>query len=278
MHRMDGKRSIIVGLADEIRAGIHARFLEEGSSVALVTACLEGELPKTNIGADGISEYFAQVRGDRQHWLSVIRAATDALGGVDVLVTHLVMPTPISPLDEKTEAAMDLAWAGVKVALWSVQGVGSQLKSQSWGRIVMLGSQYGQNMNAYNGESNAASHAMRGVMRTIATEWLRFGVRCNYVEPCADTSEFRAYRDRRPETVDALLSGTALGRRGDPKDDIGSVVVMLACDEADWLNGNVFFADGGQHLAAPVWVPAIDQGFVPGEISGVDIRLATKGS
>jgi NAD(P)-dependent dehydrogenase (short-subunit alcohol dehydrogenase family) len=39
-----------------------------------------------------------------------------------------------------------------------------------------------------------------------------------------------------------------IGRLGDPETDIAPVALFLASDEARFLTGHVFYADGGAHL------------------------------
>jgi NAD(P)-dependent dehydrogenase (short-subunit alcohol dehydrogenase family) len=116
-------------------------------------------------------------------------------------------------------------------------------------------------MNVFNGEHNTAGWALRGLTRTAAAEWARFGIHSNLLEIAPDTEEFQKYRMQNPKVIDALLGQVALGRRGDVVEDIGAAAVFAACDESNWINGQVFYADGGQHIAVPAFIPAVQMGF-----------------
>ena len=43
-----------------------------------------------------------------------------------------------------------------------------------------------------------------------------------------------------------------MGRLGDPIADIGGAAVFLASEYANYINDEVVYAEGGQHLAGPV--------------------------
>jgi Enoyl-(Acyl carrier protein) reductase len=65
-----------------------------------------------------------------------------------------------------------------------------------------------------------------------------------------------------PEHLDrTLLKATPLGRAGTPR-DIGNVVTFLASDEADWITGQVFGADGGLNIPVmPSMVPIAETAY-----------------
>jgi NAD(P)-dependent dehydrogenase (short-subunit alcohol dehydrogenase family) len=93
-------------------------------------------------------------------------------------------------------------------------------------------------------------------MRTSAVEWGRFGVTTNLLLPFANTEELRAAHAKRPKIIDLFTGQTALKRAGDPIADIGGAALFLASADGAFVNGQVIYADGGQHIAAPVLNPA----------------------
>jgi enoyl-[acyl-carrier-protein] reductase (NADH) len=52
-----------------------------------------------------------------------------------------------------------------------------------------------------------------------------------------------------------MTSQLSMGRLGDPVEDIGGAAVFLAGDSANFINGEIVHADGGQHIAGPVLNP-----------------------
>ena len=94
------------------------------------------------------------------------------------------------------------------------------------------------------GQSNyAASKAgILGLVRSLALEGARVGIRVNAVAPgLTDTLMARSI----PEKVrDKLLSRVPLGRMARP-DEIGQAMLFLASPESSYITGQVLFVDGG---------------------------------
>src|SRR3546814_18024379 len=92
-----------------------------------------------------------------------------------------------------------------------------------------------------------AKEAIRGLTRVAAREWGQYGITVNAVCPVADTEAARA-------TVQAgvvvATGGPAIPRFGSAETDVAPLVAFLAGDEAGYLTGYPFMADGGGANAA----------------------------
>ena len=95
-----------------------------------------------------------------------------------------------------------------------------------------------------------------GLTRTAALDWGRWQIATNLLLPFAETQELASAREQRPKVLELLLGQLPLRRAGDPVEDVGAAAVFLACDEANFINGQVVHADGGLHVAAPPLNPA----------------------
>ena len=245
MARLSGKGAVIVG-ADEIGVGVATRFVREGAQVVLVR--IGDEAPE--LGPDAtwslVDVPSLERRADA---VAVVGRAVEQLGGVHVLVNNLLGPVEPTPIELKTESTFAAAMSGAAAALWTMQAAHPYFREQGWGRIVNFGSRYGERMNWWAADHAAAAWALRSLTRSAASEWSADGIRVNMLEAAADTSEFRAFREASPETVDALLAQVAMRRRGNLVEDIGGAATFLACDEANFINGHIVYADGGQHLS-----------------------------
>ena len=251
MGRMDQKVAVIAGLFDETAQGIARRYRQEGSRVAII-AYPDQNLDMTASAAD--LAFHADI-GDRDTALQAVQRVASELGAPDVLVNNVIRHYALAPLERKRAQDMDAALGDVRTALWMKQAVFPSMKERKWGRIVNIGSRHGELMNLCIGDYNAATWGLRGLTRTAAAEWAEHGVIVNMLEATTQTAEFDAYRAGSPDIVDALLDQVALGRRGDPVEDIGAAAVFLSCDESNIIIGQVVYADGGQHIAAPAFNP-----------------------
>ncbi len=219
MSELSGKNALVVG-ADEIGHGIAARFSRAGASVSL-------------------ADVTAQPT-ERQ---------------CDVLVLNTLGSPQITPLETQDDAAFTSALERVAAAAAFMRSALSHMRARGGGRIILIGHRYGETVSEGIGPYNAAAFALLGLGRTAAVEWGQYGVTTNILIPFADTAELRAARDKRPKIIDLFIGQTALGRAGDPIEDIGGAALFLASDDGAFVNGQVVYADGGQHIAAPVLNP-----------------------
>lgn len=96
-----------------------------------------------------------------------------------------------------------------------------------------------------------SKHALLGLTRQLAFDYGPHGVRVNAVCPGAVatgmTTELRTPEQANAH-VDAAIAATPAGRWGEP-DEIASVVLFLASDEASFVHGTPVLADGGWTLS-----------------------------
>jgi 2-deoxy-D-gluconate 3-dehydrogenase len=122
--------------------------------------------------------------------------------------------------------------------------VGRQMLDNRWGRIVNMASllsfQGGILVPAYT----ASKHALAGLTKALANEWVADGVTVNAVAPgyvaTANTAPLRAD----PLREQAIRSRIPAGKWGEPE-DVAAAVVFLASPAARYVNGHVLVVDGG---------------------------------
>ena len=91
---------------------------------------------------------------------------------------------------------------------------------------------------------NASKAGVIALTKQMAAEWARHGIRVNCVCPgVIDTPMLRLMDD--PETGRAYLEEhVPLGRLGRPE-EVASLIVFLASDEASYITGAAVPVDGG---------------------------------
>jgi len=215
-----GKTVLIVG-ADDIGLGIAKRFSRAGASVSVTDA---REPP--------------------------------GLIACDALVVNTLGPPDVAPLEQQSDGAFSAALERVTVAAGLMCAALTGMRDRGGGRFILIGHRYGETVSEGIGPYHAAACALVGLMRSAAVEWGKWGVTTNLLLPFASTAELRAAREKRPKIVDMLTGQVALKRAGDPVEDIGGAALYLASADAAFVNGQVLYADGGQHIAAPVLNPS----------------------
>ena len=131
-----------------------------------------------------------------------------------------------------------------------------------WGRVINIASIQRLRFTPSHGAAYAASkHALVGLTKVAAIEAVEHGVTANAICPAATRSVLNDRRiqydsDRLGVGVEAFERGlTPLGRRLEP-DEIASLAVYLASDEAGAINGQSINVCGGKVFALETGRPS----------------------
>ena len=85
------------------------------------------------------------------------------------------------------------------------------------------------------------------MMKNLALEWGRYGIRANSIAPGYIGDTEGTSRVAGGPVMDAVMATTPLGRLG-TTDDIGQAAVFLASPLASFVTGTVVVVDGGHYL------------------------------
>lgn len=164
-----------------------------------------------------------------------VHAASEALGGLDILVTNAGGPPP----GTFATTPVDAYQAALELNLLSVVGMCSTavpaMRAQGWGRVVAITSISVRQPFPDLILSNTARAGATGFLKTLAREVIADGVTVNSVQPGFHATE----RLKR-------LNGGELppGRFGDPA-DFGAHVAFLCSQQARFTTGVGLHIDGG---------------------------------
>jgi glucose 1-dehydrogenase len=87
------------------------------------------------------------------------------------------------------------------------------------------------------------------LMRNLALELAEHKINANNIAPGAVATPINQAVLKDPEAMKNALSEIPLGRFGKPE-EVASVAVFLASNEADYVTGSTYYIDGGmtQHV------------------------------
>ncbi len=223
---------IITGGAGEPGAGIGRRFAREGATVVFID------------------------ENDRAALTSAVDRVVQTHGRLDILVNAAGPVGAPAAFADRTDAAFQTALDRcLFTAIWAMQAALPHLRERG-GRIINLGSVYGDNVHRFIADYDAATEALKGLTRSAAAEWGRYEILVNLLVATVDDEAWRDHAERHAEEVMPLLDLVPLRRMGDPEEDVGGAALFLASDLGSYINGHVIHADGGYHMAGPVYMPA----------------------
>lgn len=117
------------------------------------------------------------------------------------------------------------------------------------GVILVISSIATQMCQARNSQGAAAKAGVEALIRVLAREEGRYGIRANAVAVgLTDTDMAREALDRwGPETTERIVAGIPAGRIGTPQ-EVANLVTFLASEEGAYITGKVLQIDGGQFI------------------------------
>jgi NAD(P)-dependent dehydrogenase (short-subunit alcohol dehydrogenase family) len=249
--RLAGKTAVITGGAGGIGRAAARLFAEEGASVLIADLSEESLAAAVDdIGSNQVSYCVTDVTNADEND-EMIAVAEARYGAVNILLANAGIEGAVKPTLEYDEETFDHVMAvnvkGVWLGLKSV--IPAMLKCGG-GSIVITSSVAGLSGGPNVAPYSTSKHAVIGLMRSVAKEYAAMNIRVNTVNPSpVETRMMRSLEEGiapgASATVhDRLVERIPMGRYADPI-DIARVMLFLASDDASWITGSVYAADGG---------------------------------
>ncbi len=254
MAQLNGKVVIVTGGSEGIGFGIVQKLASEAATVVFCSRSAEkGARAVQALAELGLkADYLQADVGIREQAEHVVATTVQRYGRVDGLVNNAQAEWKWVAVEDKTEDAYDKALSsGFHASRWLMNAVFPHFKAQGGGRVLNFGSRravYGAKLSA---EYNATKEAIRGLTLSAAREWGAYNITVNVICPACESAGTVAYFKEHPEMAARTLGVIPLRRLGKPVEDLGALVAGLLTEDARFITGQTFFADGGLHLKRP---------------------------
>ena len=235
-----------IGRATCLRLVRDARTNGEKAHIAAVDLSLTPALQQVvtelaDLGAEALP--LAGDMGTADAPARVVAEAVAKLGGLDGLVSNAGINRP-APLVDYTVEDWDRLFAVNTRATWLLAKAAYPALKASRGAMVAIGSMSGSNAHANLGAYGPTKAAVIMLVKVLAQELGRDGIRVNAVSPgmvrTGMTEAVYANRD-----IAAARDGLVpLGRVATPE-DMADVVAFLLGPDARYINGHDLVVDGG---------------------------------
>lgn len=239
---ISGRRAAVAAGSAGLGRAAAAALAAEGATV-VICGRDKGRVDEAAaaIGAIGIVQDVGDARGGA----AFVAAATEALGGIDILVTNAGGPAPRT----FATAEVDDYAPAIDLNLLSVVGMCKAaipaMQERGWGRVVAITSLAVRQPMANNIFSNVSRSGATAFLKTVAREVAKDGVTVNSVQPGLHRTERLAQLYGPGADLTAGIPAGVIGEPG----DLGAIITFLCGEQARFLTGVQLHVDGGAYVA-----------------------------
>jgi meso-butanediol dehydrogenase/(S,S)-butanediol dehydrogenase/diacetyl reductase len=242
MRGLTGKRVLVTGGAQGIGAATAARFLEEGARVAILDRNAEALSGTAEMLPSLATTIQADVSAAGE--VAAAFAAIDRLwGGLDVLINNAGISIRHRFLDITQEEWRRVIQTNLDGVFYVAREAARRMMNGNGGVILNMGSTNGIMGYHHYADYNASKAGVIELSRSMALE-LAPRVRVNCVCPGYILTPMQEV-EYTPAMLAAFQAKIPLDRLGRPG-DIAALFAFLASDEASFITGQSFVADGGE--------------------------------
>lgn len=235
--RLSGKVALISGGSRGLGES-HARAMIAQGARVVVADILDDDGQALVAELGEASRYFHLDVTSRSEWAKAVAFTLQEFGTLNVLINNAGI-AHFSPIGEYKPEQWDTM---IAINLTGVfNGVDASLQALKAGApssIINVSSIAG--LRGYSGlvGYNAAKFGVTGFTKSVALDVAQFGIRCNSIHPGVIDTPMTSNVGTRRKHV-------AMERTGRPE-ELSSLVVYLASDEASFCTGSEFICDGGE--------------------------------
>ena len=240
---ISGKRAAVAASSAGLGYGSAAALVAEGVRVAI---CGRDDA-KVRAAAERLGELAVPIVADvgtTAGATSFVERATEALGGLDILVPNAGGPPAGTFASTRLEAYLPALELNLLSTVAMCQAAVPAMQAQGWGRVVAITSISVRQPIPNLILSNTARTGATAFLKTLAREVAADGVTVNSAQPGShDTDRIRSLHGGDTRRAAA---GIPVGVLGDPA-DFGAVVAFLCSEHARFVVGAALTVDGGTY-------------------------------
>jgi NAD(P)-dependent dehydrogenase (short-subunit alcohol dehydrogenase family) len=242
-----GRVALITGGGTGIGLEI-ARCMVAAGATVIITGRRESVLQESAAELGEGAHFVVNDVSDLGGTDALIEQIEAEYGPLDILVNNAGINMKKPALEVTDEDFSRIIHTNLNAVFALTRAAGRRMVPRGRGTIIMISS-----MAAYYGIDRvvayaASKSAVEGMVKVLASEFSKDGVRVNAIAPgFIETEMSRTAMNSDPDRRDRAMRRTPMGKFGKPS-DIGHAAVFLASEAARYVTGASLPVDGGNSI------------------------------
>ncbi len=244
---LSGRHAIVTGASRGIGRACASGLARAGANITLVARTEEAlRQAAADVEAAGAKAFVRPADlADPRVCDSVVADAERALGTPDILLYAAAINLRAPAEEVQLEQVHRTFEVNAASAFAMAQAIGRRLIAAGKpGSLIFIASLMSRGARPTTIPYGISKMALGGIVRGLATEWARHGIRANAIAPGYVRTEMTRPLYTDPEFHSWVLSRTPLGRWQEPE-DYAPIAVFLASEASAVITGQIIYADGG---------------------------------
>lgn len=232
------RRALVMGASRGLGRAIAATLSTEGARVAICARA--GARLTDTAAAIGATAFPCDLAQDGAG-ARLVQDVHAHFGGLDILVVNTGGP-PAGTFETLDDAAWRAGFESLTMsAIQSIRAALPGMRSQKWGRIIVVTSVTAREPIPTLAISNIMRPGLHGLINTLSKEVAADGITLNAVMPGYVLTERIVEAGFDQSTLAAQIPARRLGQ----PDEVGALAAFLASERGAYINGQAIACDGG---------------------------------
>jgi len=245
MFDLSGRTALVLGAASGIGKASAEALAALGATVICADRDREGvETTAAELRSTGGGEAHVVNAGSADDIRALAATITSAHARLDIAVTTPAIHVRKLMCDYTDEEYDRVADLNLRGTFYFLREFGKLMSAQGGGSLIASSSVRATTLEPGLAIYGATKAGIIQMVRGLASEIGRFGVRVNAIVPSIVETPLVTPLKARPQIFQALAAHTVFNRWSEPA-EVGAAVAFLASDAASYITGTAFLVDGG---------------------------------